>query len=185
MSEQERSETAAPEFTGGGSSMRDMRRDEEFAAFYRSTTRELVAFLLLHGASLVDAADVVQDTMTAAYRRWHQIDYPRAWAYRVAARALARRSVDAHRETPVDQPPEPNPVLRTTELDHWEQHQDIIVELATLPPRQRQIMAWAQSGYTPTEIAAELDLAPGTVRQNLALARKTLSTRRSQQGGGK
>jgi RNA polymerase sigma-70 factor (ECF subfamily) len=92
--------------------------------------------------------------------------------------------VDSHHENLVGQPPEPNPALRITELDHWEQHQDIIAELATLPPRQRQIMAWAQSGYTPAEIAAELDLAPGTVRQNLALARKALSTRRSQKGNG-
>lgn len=184
MSERERSETATPALTGSDTRKSDARRNEKFVAFYRATFRELVAFLLLHGASLADAADIVQDTMTAAYRCWYRIEYPRAWAYRVAGRALIHRSLDSHHETLVGQPPEPNPVLRTTEHDHWEQHQDIITELATLPPRQRQIMAWAQSGYTPAEIAAELDLAPGTVRQNLALARKALSTRRSQKRNG-
>jgi RNA polymerase sigma factor (sigma-70 family) len=155
---------------------------DAFVRFYLTATRELVAFLLIQGASLPDAADIVQDLMATAYRRWTSIGHPRAWAYRTAGRALIRRLVDADRETPVDQPPEPNPLLRTpnlTNLEAWEQHQDIITELATLPPRQRQIMAWTAFGHTPTEIAKELALKPGTVRQNLALARKALSARRS------
>lgn len=167
----------------GSSSQHDARRDEEFEVFYRATTSELVAFLLLHGASLADAADIVQDTMTTAFRRWHSITYPRAWAYRVAGRALIRRAIGSDHETLVDQPPEPNPVLRATDLDYWEQSQDIIAELALLPPRQRQVMAWALSHYTPAEIATELCLAPGAVRQNLLLARKALSTRRSRTEG--
>lgn len=35
-------------------------------------------------------------------------------------------------------------------------------------------MAWYVDGYSPAEIAAELDADPAAVRQNLAKARKNL-----------
>ena len=38
--------------------------------------------------------------------------------------------------------------------------QDTITELDGLPARQRQIMAWTLSGFTPAEIAPELGLTP-------------------------
>jgi RNA polymerase sigma factor (sigma-70 family) len=152
----------------------DKRDDHAFAAFYQATTRSLVAFLVLQGAKVSDAADIAQDTMATAYKHWHAIDHPRAWVYRVAGRALIRRQIN-ERETPVCQPPEPSPLLRATDLDNWEQRHDIIEALAGLPPRQRQVMAWTLFDYTPAEIADELCLEPGTVRQNLHLARRALS----------
>ena len=159
------------------------QRDQEFAVFYRATTRSLVAFLVVQGAPVSDAADIAQDTMSAAYKRWHTIDHPRPWVYRVAGRALIRRKL-GERETPVGQPPEPNSLLRATDLDRWEQRQDIIRALAQLPPRQRQVMAWTLLvDYTPAEIADELRLEAGTVRQNLYLARTALSAWLSRKEG--
>jgi hypothetical protein len=64
------------------------------------SARQLVAFLALQGATVVDAADITQNTMIAAYNRWHTIDHPRPWVFRVAGRALIRRKLDQH-ETPV------------------------------------------------------------------------------------
>jgi RNA polymerase sigma factor (sigma-70 family) len=144
----------------------------EFATFYRRTVKELVGFLVLQGAQLVDAADIAQDTLSAAYQRWHTIDHPRAWSYRVASRALIRKLATV--EDPADEPPEPSPLLRATNIEYWEQQQDIVHVLALLPPRQRQVMAWTLYGYTPKEIAEELGIEPTAVRANLMKARRAL-----------
>jgi RNA polymerase sigma factor (sigma-70 family) len=153
----------------------DAERAAEFKAFYREHTKPLVAVLLVQGASLYDAADAVQDTMTTAFQRWRSIDNPRAWAYRVASRAWIRK-VSTVREEAVAEPPEPhNPLLRSTAVEHWEQHQDIVRTLAPLPPRQRQVMAWIFFGYTPAEIADELRMTPEAVRSSLYQARRALA----------
>lgn len=153
----------------------DVELNAEFAAFYQENTKSLVAFLLVQGANLIDATDIVQDTMTAAYRRWRSIEHHRAWAYRVTSRALIRRISTIH-EDPVAEPSQPSPLLRDTDIDHWEQHQDIARVISRLPPRQRQIMAWTLFGYTPTEIAGELNITPEAVRSTLLKARRALRT---------
>jgi RNA polymerase sigma factor (sigma-70 family) len=166
MSDLERPAAAT---TSGTSRTNDL--DTEFRVFYRKTTKQLVAFLILQGAPLHDAAVIAQDTMTLAYRRWDTIDHPRAWSYRVASRALVRKLSTVHEE-PVAEPL--NPLLRATEVEHWEQHQDVARMLARLPGRQRQVMAWTLSEYTPAEIATELRMTPEAVRASLYQARRTL-----------
>lgn len=175
MSESDSPDAPAAAAAGSGETELDTARDAAFSAFYRTTTKPLVAFLIMQGATLTDAADIAQDTMIAAYRSWCAIDHPRPWAYRVASRALIRRILNS-RDTPVEHPPEPSPLLRATDIDGWEQRHDIIRALAKLPHRQRQVMAWTLCGYTPTEIAEELRMTPGAVRQNLLLARRALIT---------
>ena len=147
----------------------------EFATFYRRTVKELVGFLVLQGGQLVDAADIAQDTLSAAYERWNTINHPRAWCYRVASRALIRRLIAV--EDPADEPSEHGPLLRATNIECWEQQQDIVRVLALLPPRQRQVMAWTIYSYTPKEIAEELDIEPEAVRANLMKARRALVAR--------
>lgn len=152
----------------------DSSRDDEFSQFYCLTVRDLTGFLIMQGARLADAADIAQDTLCSAYRRWRAIDNPRAWSYRTASRALLRRLVSG-REDLVGEPPEPNPLLSATAVEGWEQQQDIVVLLAQLPPRQRQVMAWTLYGYTPKEIADELGIRPEAVRANLMKARRALA----------
>ena len=50
----------------------------------------------------------------------------------------------------------------------------VLAALATLPSKQRQVMAWCIDGYTPAEIAREMGADSAAVRQNLAKARKNL-----------
>ncbi|RSM69243.1 hypothetical protein DMH04_46250 [Kibdelosporangium aridum] len=71
----------------------DSARSGEFELFYRGTVQQLVRFLMLQGASLADARDIAQDTLSSAYERWHKLDNPRAWSYRVASRAFIRKVV--------------------------------------------------------------------------------------------
>jgi DNA-directed RNA polymerase specialized sigma24 family protein len=90
--------------------------DVTFTAFYLETIKPLVGFLLLQGARLADATDIAQDTMTAAYGRWRSIEHPRAWAHRVASRALIRK-IASVREDSVIETPEPSPLLRATNIE--------------------------------------------------------------------
>jgi RNA polymerase sigma-70 factor (ECF subfamily) len=156
--------------------------DNAFEVFYRRNVKQLISFLLVQGAQLADAVDIVQDTLCEAYARWPAIDNHKAWAHRVASRALVRKIANL-REVPVGEPPEPNPLLRTTDINHWEQQHDLVRILTTLPPRQRQVMAWYLfCTYTPTEIAKELSIKPSTVRANLRKARQSLATRLAGRG---
>jgi RNA polymerase sigma-70 factor (ECF subfamily) len=148
---------------------------EAFPAFYRATLKPLTGFLILHGASLTDAADVAHDTLTLAYERWGSLHTnPRAWAFQVASRDWARRHFRVREDLTAD-PPEPSPVLRAVDIEHWELHLDIVQVLHLLPPRQRQVMAWRCYGYQPTDIARELGISPDDVRSNLHKARRALA----------
>ena len=111
----------------------------------------------------------------AAYGHWTTIRVPLAWARRVASRALARRIARVV-EDPVDDLPHASPLLpEQSGLSNWEQRHDSLRLLALLPLRQRQVMAWTLDGYTPAEIAEELQISPGAVRANLHKARRSLT----------
>ncbi|MGP3954051.1 RNA polymerase sigma factor [Streptomyces sp. 7N604] len=146
--------------------------DEEFSAFYCSTVRLLVAFLINQGAAVHVAADIAHDTMTSAYRRWSELHTPRPWVYKVASRALVRKFA-AIEEEPVQEVPEPTSLLaRPDAIGEWETRHDTLPMLRSLPPRQRQVLAWTLAGFTPSDIAEHLGLPADTVRANLRKARR-------------
>lgn len=149
--------------------------DREFSAFYRSGIRPLVAFLINQGATVHVAADIAQDAMTAAYRRWTDLRSPRAWVHTVASRALVRQFA-ALEEDLVDDLPEPTSLLaRPDDIAEWESLHTLRPLLESLPPRQRQVLAWTFAGFTPADIATHVGggLTAETVRANLKKARRT------------
>ncbi len=148
--------------------------DASFNAFYRSFTPTLVAFLVWQGASLADAADVAQEAMIQAYQHWPSICHPQAWTRRVASRAYTRRLASI--EDLVPSVAICSPLLPAeTDVAAWDQRHDVLGMLASLPSRQRQVMAWTLDGYAPTEIAKELIMTPEAVRTNLMKARRSLA----------
>jgi len=153
-------------------------RDEVFCTFYLSATKGLVAFLIVQCGNVALAADVTQETMAALYQRWDEVTHRRAWVYRVASRILGRELFAVRRDTPTADVPEPVSLLRTCEIESWEQQHDLVAELLPLPLRQRQVMAWTLAGFTPTEIAEELSLTSDAVRASLYQARNHLKARR-------
>jgi RNA polymerase sigma-70 factor (ECF subfamily) len=156
--------------------------NEEFSDFYRATLRPLVQFLINQGSSIHLAADIAQETMARAYRRWTEIDHPRAWVHKVASRELVRHFSRVVEE-PTDSVPEPSSLApRPDTAGEWEVRQVTLHVLQALPPRQRQVLAWTLSGYTPTEIAAELRMSPEAVRSSLKKARRT-ATRHIDESG--
>jgi RNA polymerase sigma factor (sigma-70 family) len=144
-----------------------------YSAFYRAEVKALVNFLLWMGAGLADATDIAQETMIEAYQSWPSIRHPRAWTRRVASRRYGRQQFG--QEVVTEQ--ELLSLLLPASADNaaWEQRHDVLRLLATLPWRQRQVMAWTFDGYQPKEIAVELDVTPEAVRASLKLARRTLA----------
>ncbi|WP_380283724.1 RNA polymerase sigma factor [Kitasatospora purpeofusca] len=151
---------------------------EEFDEFYLRFTPRLVGFLMWQGAPARLAADLAQEAMIKAYQRWSQIRSPEAWLRRVASRDLVRY-VSRVPEDPMDELPEsPGPLIRSTdELAEMESRQELLDLLGSLPPRQRQVLAWSVDGYSPTEIAEELGINPATIRANLMKARRAVAGR--------
>jgi RNA polymerase sigma factor (sigma-70 family) len=56
-----------------------------------------------------------------------------------------------------------------------EEGRRVMAALNTLPPKQREVMAWIIDGFGAAEIARELGVSPESIRQNHAKARKNLS----------
>jgi RNA polymerase sigma factor (sigma-70 family) len=156
--------------------------EHEFSCFYREHIRRLVAYLIYQGATAHLAADLAQDAMTTAYRRWPEIKSPRAYVYKVAGRAFLRHALDAP-ELTVGEVPEPASVLpRPEEAEAWLQTQQIIEVLRALPPRQRQVLALTIDGWSPAEISELLGIDPAAVRSNLMKARRSADEHRRRIG---
>jgi RNA polymerase sigma factor (sigma-70 family) len=152
--------------------------EDEFACFYREHITRLITYLVYQGAAAHVAADLAQDTMTTAYRRWPDITSPRAYVYTVAYRAFLRHALEAS-ELPVSEVPEPTIVLpRPGEAEAWLQEQEIVHVLRALPPRQRQVLALTVDGWTPAEIAEMLGMQAAAVRSNLKKARRSADKHR-------
>jgi RNA polymerase sigma factor (sigma-70 family) len=152
--------------------------EHEFAWFYRSHISRLTAYLIYQGAAAHLAADIAQDAMITAYRRWAEIKSPRSYTWTVAYRAFIRHALNDP-EQPVGEVPEPAALLpRPGEAEAWLQEQHIIHVLRALPPRQRQVLALTIDGWTPAEIAELLNLDPAAVRSNLKKARRTAAEHR-------
>jgi DNA-directed RNA polymerase specialized sigma24 family protein len=63
-------------------------------------------------------------------------------------------------------------LARPDAIEEWETRHDTLPMLRSLPPRQRQVLAWSLAGFTPGDIAEHLDLPADTVRANLRKARR-------------
>lgn len=150
--------------------------DAAFAEFYLEFMPSLVRFLVWQGAPVADATDIAQETMLQAYRRWSSVGKPAAWARRVASRRWGRHIADSPREQLADdaalEQASASRLLTASDIRALEQRYDVLRLLRRLPPRQRQVLAWTYDGYTPTEIAEELQLTPEAVRANLYKARR-------------
>ena len=117
--------------------------------------------------------------MASVYRRWPEINSPRAYAYTVAYRAFIRQALDDAPETPVGEVPEPASVLpHPGEAEAWLQSQQVTGILRALPPRQRQVLALTVDGWAPAEIAELLSIDPAAVRSSLKKARRSADQHR-------
>jgi RNA polymerase sigma-70 factor (ECF subfamily) len=166
-------------------------RDDDLAAAAAKGDRAALDQLLRRHAGLVhavcrrvlanadDALDASQEALLAIARRIETFDGRSrfsTWCYRVATNAAldeARRR--SRRPSPVEVVPEPR--SRGTALDDSVADQlDIDAALAHLSPDHRAAVALRDLvGLDYAEIAAVLDIPPGTVRSRIARGRAALA----------
>jgi RNA polymerase sigma factor (sigma-70 family) len=106
---------------------------------------------------------------------WGTIDRPRAWLRRVAQREFVEAARKAGRERLTDSPPDrAGAVSAAMAVELRAQSRDVLAVLASLPEKQRKVMAWSYDGFSAAEIAREIGDSVESVRQNQARATKTL-----------
>ncbi len=155
----------------------------DFSACYARELSSLVWFVMSLGADPHRAADVAQSAFAEAFAVWDRIQHPTAWLRRVAGRLYYRHLIT--QETSVeDVPDRQGPLSAASVVELHDEARRVLAALADLPPKQRQVMAWTIDGFSPAEIARELDVDPATVRQSLAKARKNLKQQLGIAGGG-
>jgi RNA polymerase sigma factor (sigma-70 family) len=146
---------------------------EEIVRRYRSG---LVAFAAKI-SSRDSADDVVQDSMVKAHSallRGDRPDAPRAWLFRIVRNTALndRRDHPVHEHLDeshdgVEQPPEV--------ADRRRQLRALVLALRNLPRAQREALVQREmEGRGHDEIAADLDVSPGAVRQLIFRARSAL-----------
>nr|WP_042197496.1 sigma-70 family RNA polymerase sigma factor [Kibdelosporangium sp. MJ126-NF4]CEL23001.1 WhiB-type transcriptional regulator [Kibdelosporangium sp. MJ126-NF4]CTQ90141.1 WhiB-type transcriptional regulator [Kibdelosporangium sp. MJ126-NF4] len=148
---------------------------DAFTEFYCAEVKPLVRFVMKIGATEHEAADAAQAALIQAWTDWDSIHTtPRAWARTVATREFHR--LRAGPETPHEAIPD-RPELLSPEsvVIISERTRAALDMLNTLPPVQREVLAWKADGFTIAEIAQGTACrTEAAVRKNLQRARASL-----------
>lgn len=165
------------------------RREEAFARFVLPELAVLarVAFSITHNAS--DAEDLVQETLTCAYRAIERFDgaHPRAWLFTIMRNAEAKR----HRRRRPQLLRDPDQAARLDGIDPRnavDSPEDVVVGaefdavvtqcLASLPERHRQVVKLVDiDGLSYAEAAEVIGVPIGTVMSRLHRARARIRQR--------
>ncbi len=140
---------------------------EAFDALLRDLAPALLRYVSRVTGDAALAEDVVQDTLIAVVRKIAWLSDPslfRPWAYRIASReafrALKKRKQYVEIPDDVESVDVPN--------DPW-QRERLIASIDKLTPAARAVITLHYLEEMPlSEVAAVLDLAPGTVKSRLA-----------------
>jgi RNA polymerase sigma-70 factor (ECF subfamily) len=154
-----------------------------FRALYRAHADPVLAFALRRVRQPEDAADVVAQTFTVAWRRVGELppgDEARLWLYGVARNVLANVERGHRRRGRLGERlrhelsrsySEPDPAVALAEAAAVSQ------ALQALPAADREVLtlsAW--EGLEPREIATVLGVEPTVARMRLSRARKRCRT---------
>ena len=158
-----------------------MSRDEGIAALFRREHARLVAYARLIVDDQQTAEDVVQEAFLGLHRRWSALaDEHAALAYLRTAvvngarsQLRRRRTVRAFRPAPVDDAPSAESLAVRRD-----EHRLLIDSLRRLPGRQRDVLVLRYFfDLTEAQIAAELDISRGSVKQHASRGLAALTTR--------
>lgn len=146
---------------------------------YRTTYDAVVRFLYRKVWDADRAEDLAQEVFMRALA--HQPEKPRSWVFAVAAniaRDEARSAIRRRKHLvllthePIASPAPLDNV--EDDLEHEEQENEVKRALATLSPRDREVLLLWDAGLAYPEIAEQTGLALGAVGTTLARARKRL-----------
>jgi RNA polymerase sigma-70 factor (ECF subfamily) len=155
-----------------------MQVGTDFDEFFRAEHHRLVALAIGLTGVPEAARDLVQDTMTKAYRDWarvSQLDRPGAWARRVTVNAAIdwqrrrRREDVALRRLDRRDGHEAPGVPESESARFW-------AAVRALPDKQRAVIAlYYLEDRSVGDVAATIEMAPGTVKSTLHAARAALA----------
>ena len=157
-----------------------MRQSDEdrFTAFVDANSATLFRTAYLMSGDYQRAEDLLQTTLVRVYQRWTRIeamDRPVAYARKV----LVNQSTSWWRRRSSHE----SPVLVRDDrswdgnLDDVAEHERVWAAVLSLPPRQRAVTVLKYyEDLTEAEIAATLDMAPGTVKSHGHAAARRLAT---------
>jgi RNA polymerase sigma-70 factor (ECF subfamily) len=150
-----------------------------FEDFYLKDYEAVVGLAYALSGSRWLAEDLAQEAFLAAHRNWPKVsayDQPGAWVRRVVANlsvsAFRRRVVEAKAIVRLGVGERRRlPELLPDDAGFWE-------AVRSLPRRQSQVVALHYLEDLPiAEVAAILDMAPGTVKKHLFDGRRALARR--------
>jgi RNA polymerase sigma-70 factor (sigma-E family) len=165
-----------------------MSRESEFSEYVRSRRPRLLATAYLLCGDRHGAEDLVQTALAKLFVAWPRI-HRRGTEDAYVRRILVNAGIDAHRrpwrrEEPVDVVPDSH----AADSFPPEERDELIAALASLSARQRRIVVlryWL--GLTSEEVAADLQITAGAVRnqaaKGLANLRNQLNQPEEQTGG--
>jgi RNA polymerase sigma-70 factor, ECF subfamily len=155
------------------------RPSASFEELYRAEYPAMVALAYALCGSRGAAEDLAQEAFLAAHRNWDRIgryDLPAAWVRRVVANlavsSFRRRMAEAKALTRAALgEPTTVPDLTAGDPDFW-------AAVRSLPRRQAQVVALFYLEDLPiADIAAILEMSPGTVKRHLFDGRRSLAHR--------
>ncbi|MGO4597188.1 SigE family RNA polymerase sigma factor [Terrabacter sp. 2RAF25] len=156
-----------------------MRRSDEdqFTDFVRAHSATLFRTAYLMTGDYQRAEDLLQTTLVRVYQRWprvREMHRPVGYARKVLVSQSTSwwRRCSSH-EAPGLRTDEPDGVDLVRDLD---EHERVWTAVLRLPPRQRAVMVLRYyEDLTEAEIAATLDMAPGTVKSHAHAASHRLA----------
>jgi RNA polymerase sigma-70 factor, ECF subfamily len=149
--------------------------DAAWSQLFADYSARLYRWSVMLGLRPADAEDATQEILAVAFRRVDTCRSARVlerWLYQVTRRVVAnaRRKVWLKRVFLSEEPPEPAFVHGVT--TGREEELAVRACLTRIPQRQAEVLMLAEiEGYTRDEVAAMLDIAPGTVASRLRLGR--------------
>ncbi|MGW4725455.1 RNA polymerase sigma factor [Streptomyces sp. NPDC004291] len=167
-------ETSAPATAPPARPRTAAQHPGDFAAFYTTEMTRVTVFLMNLGASPYEAADATHEAFLIILPdKWRTLEHPRAYLRTVAYRKYLQQITS--RALPTDPVPDrPGGTCPVELLVLSDEQQHLLDLLATLPPAEREAMAWKLDGFSHEETAAFLGKNPAAVRQAYGRARTRL-----------
>lgn len=151
----------------------------DWAEVYRATYHDLVRYLHRKVWDEDRAHDLAQEAFVRG-RDQHPAN-PRAWLFHVGAnlardevRLVIRRKRHLTLLRGNAEATKSSALPASAEMERKEESERVRKALERLSPRDRDVLLLSDAGLSYSEIAAQLELAPGAVGTTLARARKRL-----------
>jgi RNA polymerase sigma-70 factor (ECF subfamily) len=146
----------------------------DFETVYRTSYRAMLGLARTVLADDAGAEEVVQDAFARAYARWDRIESEDPLPYVRSVVLNLCRSRFRRKEPPLRALPDAPSAEHDASIEA--RRRRIQVALATLPTRQREVVALRYFGGLSTEeTATALDIAAGTVKVHLHRAVRALA----------